>query len=106
LYECLNEGAAGMRDQVESLIIPGPIWLFQLWLLVTFRSKLTAIAFLPEDFEEAYDKRPTEGIGLALFRYKETRTSQTLFSDAFKVFMDCDIFTSYLAPFSTRTCGL
>lgn len=25
LYECLNDGVANMRDQVESLIIPGPI---------------------------------------------------------------------------------
>jgi len=50
LYECLNDGIAYMRDQVDSIIIPGPIWLFQLWLLATFRTHLNDIVFLPEDF--------------------------------------------------------
>ena len=106
LYECLNDGATDMSDQVESLIIHGFIWLFQLWLLATFKSKLTDTFFLLEDFEETYDKRSTEGFGLELFRYKETKTSQKLFLEAFKFFLDCDIFTPYLSPFSTRTCGL
>jgi len=103
LYECLNDGVADMRNQVDNLIIPGPIWLFQLWLLATFKSKLNA--FLPNDFEEVYTKRYTEGAGLALFRNKENETSQVLFSEAFKLFMDCDVFMPSLAPFSKRTCG-
>jgi len=103
LYESLNDGVADMRDQFNTLIIPGPIWVFQLWLLATFRSKLST--YLPEDFEEAYSERPTEGAGLALFRHNEDRTSQVLFSEAFQVFMDCDIFTPSLAPFSRRTRG-
>ncbi|AES75747.1 hypothetical protein MTR_6g057590 [Medicago truncatula] len=73
LYECLNDGVADKRDQVEGLIFPSPIWLFQLWLRATFPSKLNAS--LPEDFEEAYNKRPTEGVVLAFFRYKENETS-------------------------------
>jgi hypothetical protein len=92
-----------MRDQVDSLIILGPIWLFQLWLRATFLSKLKAS--LPEDLEEAYNKRPTERVGLSLFQYKENETSQILFSEAFKVFMGCDVFTSSFDPFSKRTCG-
>jgi len=51
LYESLNQGVADMRSQVKSLIIPGPIWLFQLWLSATFGSDLDA--FLSKDFKEA-----------------------------------------------------
>lgn len=40
-----------------------------------------------------------------MFRYKENETSQVLLSEAFKVFMGCDVFTPSLAPFSKRTCG-
>jgi len=58
LYESLNQGETDIRDKVKSLIIPGPVWLFQLWFLATFRSKLDA--FLPGDFEEAYKERSTE----------------------------------------------
>jgi len=78
LYESLNDGVADMRGQFDILIIPGPIRLFQLWLLATFGSKLSL--YFPEDFKDAYDKRPTEGAGLALFRYRENETTQVLFS--------------------------
>ena len=98
LYECLNQGATDIRDQVKSLIIHGLVWLFQLWLLAIFRSKLDAC--LPKDFIEAYKERSTEGIGLAMFRYKENKTSQTLFSEALNVFLNCSVFTPSLAPFS------
>lgn len=30
LYESFNQRAADMRNQTESLTIPGPVWLFQL----------------------------------------------------------------------------
>lgn len=42
LYENLNQEVACIKDfePGSSLIIPGPVWLFQLWLLATFRTKL------------------------------------------------------------------
>jgi len=93
-----------MRDQVKSLIILGPVWLFQLWLLATFRSKHDA--FLHEDFEEAYKERSTKGIRLATLRFKEVnKTSQVIFSETFNVFLNCSVLTPSLAPFSTRRCG-
>jgi hypothetical protein len=86
----------------SSLIIPGPIWLFQLWLLATFRTKLAV--YLPTDFTKAYEDRSTEGIGLAMLRYGN-RNSQELFSLAYETLLGCNVFTSSLAPFTTRTRG-
>ena len=104
LYESLNQGATDIRDQVNSLIIPSPMWLFQLWLFATFGSELGA--FLSRDFEEAYKDMSAEGIGFSMLRYNENKTSQALFSEAFNVFLSCNVFTPCLAPFLTRTCGL
>jgi len=105
LYECLNDGIGDMRDQVNGIIIPGPIWLFQLWLLATFRKQLEDSIFLPEDFQEAHDQRSTEGIGLALLQHREKDPDHYLFLKIFTIFMNCDVFTPSLAPFLTRTCG-
>ena len=40
LYENLNQAITSIKEYQSgsSLIIPGPIWLFQLWLLATFRT--------------------------------------------------------------------
>ena len=42
LYENLNQAVTSIKEYQSgsSLIIPGPIWLFQLWLLATFRTQL------------------------------------------------------------------
>jgi len=42
LYESLNQAVISIKQYQTggSLIIPGPIWLFRLWLLATFRTKL------------------------------------------------------------------
>jgi len=62
LYENLNQSVVSLKEYQSgsSLIIPGPIWLFQLWLLATFKTKLKV--FPPTDFTEAYNNRSTEGI--------------------------------------------
>lgn len=67
VYESLNQGATEMRNQDFFLIIPGLLWLFQLLLLATFRPNLDV--FLPQDFQEAYKERSTEGVGLAMLRH-------------------------------------
>jgi len=95
LYENLNQPGS-------SLIIPGPIWLFQLWLFATFRTKLAV--FLPTNFTKTYEDISTEGIGLAMLRHGN-RSSQELFSIPYKTFLGCDVFTPSLAPFTTRDRG-
>jgi hypothetical protein len=40
-----------------------------------------------------------------MLRYKENKPSQDLFSEAFNVFLNCDVFMPSFAPFMTRTCG-
>jgi hypothetical protein len=92
-----------LDETLKSLIIPGPIWLFQLWLSATFGSDLDA--FLPKDFEGAHKPRSTKGIGLAMLRYRESKTNQIQFSEAFNVFLNCHVFTPSLASFLKRTCG-
>ena len=104
LYENLNQAMTSIKEYQSgsSLIIPGPIWLFQLWLLVTFRTKLAV--FLPTNFTMAYEDRSTEGIGLAMLRYGN-RNSQELFSIAHEALLGCEVFTPSLAPFTTRVRG-
>jgi hypothetical protein len=87
---------------IGSLIIPGPIWLFQLWLLATFRTKL-AIS-LPTHLSKAYEDRHIEGIGLAMHQYGN-RSSQDLFSIAYNALLGCDVFTPAMAPFAIRSRG-
>lgn len=84
LYESLNQGATEMRNQAKSLIIPGPLWLFQLWILATLRPNLDV--FLPQDFEEAYKERSSGGARLALLQHREmNKTRKVIFSEAFNV---------------------
>jgi len=85
-----------------SLIIPGSIWLFQLWLLATFKTKL-AIS-LPFNLSKAHEERSIEGIGLAMLQYGN-RSSQDLFCIAYNALLNCDVFTPSMAPFTTRTRG-
>jgi len=84
------------------LIIPGPVWLFKLWLLATFREKLKV--FIPIDFENAHANRSTEGLGLAMLVH-ENWGSQDLFRIAYEALSGCYTFTPLLAPSSNRTCG-
>jgi len=104
LYENLNQAVTSIKEYQSrsSLIIPGPIWLFQLWLLATFRTKLAV--FLPTNFTKAYEDRSTEGIGLAMLRYGN-RNSQDLFSIAYEAILGCELFTPSLTPFTTRARG-
>jgi len=104
LYGNLNQAVTSIKEYQSgsSLIIPGPIWLFQLWLLATFRTKLAV--FLPTNFTKAYENISTEGIGLAMFRHGN-RSSQELFSIAYEAFLGCDVFSPTLAPFITRVRG-
>jgi len=101
LYENLNQAVTSIKEYQpgSSLIIPEPIWLFQLWLHATFRTKLAV--FLPTNFTKAYEDRSIEGIGLAMLRHGN-RSSQELFSIAYKAFLGCDVFSPSLAPFTTR----
>jgi hypothetical protein len=104
LYENLNQAVTNIKDYPSrgSLIIPGPIWLFQLWLLATFKRKLAIT--LPNRFKKAYEDSPIEGIGLAMLQYGN-RTSQDLFSIAFNTLLECDTFTPAMAPFTVRLRG-
>jgi len=49
LYENLNQAITSIKEYQSgsSLIIPGPIWLFQLWLLATFRTQLAVHPLMP-----------------------------------------------------------
>jgi hypothetical protein len=69
LYENLNQAMTNVKEYSSrrSLIIPGPIWLFQLWLLATFRTKL--VVTLPNRLSKAYEDSSIEGIGLAMLQY-------------------------------------
>jgi len=100
-YENLNQAVTIIKEHQSgsSLIIPGPIWLFQLWLLATIRTKLTVS--LPTNFTKAYEDRSTERIGLVMLRYGN-RSSRELFSIAYEAFLGCDVFSPSLAPFTTR----
>jgi hypothetical protein len=82
LFENLNQAVVSIKEYPSrgSLIIPGPIWLFQLWLLATFRTKL--VVALPTRLSKAYEDSSIEGIGLAMLQYGN-RTSQDLFSIGF-----------------------
>jgi len=104
LYENLNQVVTSIKEYQSrsSLIIPGLIWLFQLWLLATFRTKLAV--FLPTNFTKAYEERSIEGIGLAMLRYGN-KNSQELFSIAYEALLGCEVFTPSLAPFTTRFRG-
>lgn len=104
LYENLNQAVSSIKEfqSGSSLIIPGPIWLFQLWLLATFRTKL-AIS-LPTNLLKAYEERSTEGIGFSMLQYGN-RNSQELLSIAYDALLRCDVFTPPVAPFTTRIRG-
>jgi len=104
LYENLNQAITSIKEYQSgsSLIIPGPIWLFQLWLLATFRTQL---AFHPPAaFAKSYDDRATEGIGLAMFRFGN-KSSKEIFATTYEALLKCDVFTPCLASFTTRVCG-
>jgi hypothetical protein len=104
LYENLNQAVANIKEYPSrgSLITPGPIWLFQLWLLATFRTKLAIT--LPTHLSKACEDSSIEGISLAMLRYGN-RTSQDLFSIAFNALLRCDVFTPAMAPFAIRSRG-
>jgi len=104
LYENLNQAVTSIKEYQSgsSLIIRGPIWLFQLWLLASFRTKLAV--FLPLNFTKAYEDRSTEGIGLAMLRYGN-RNSQELFSITYEALLGCEVFTPSLTPLTTRVRG-
>lgn len=57
LNENFNQEVVSIKEYQygSSSIIPSHIWLFQLWLLATFRTKLKM--FLPIDFTWAYKNR-------------------------------------------------
>jgi len=48
----------------KSLLISGPIWLFQLWFTATFEPKLHT--FVPKDYAEGVNHRRVKGTSLAL----------------------------------------
>ena len=104
LYENLNQAVMSIKEFQSggSLIIPSPIWLFQLWLLATFKTKLAIN--LPPNLSKAHEERSIEGIGLAVLQYGN-RISQDLFSISYNAFLSCDVFTPSMAPFTTRTRG-
>ncbi|XP_039686475.1 uncharacterized protein [Medicago truncatula] len=104
LYESLNHAVSSIKDfqPGSSLIIPGPIWLFQLWLLATFRTKLAV--HLPPALSKAYDNRSIEGLGLAMLQYGN-RSSPDLFVVAYNAFLGWTSFTPSMAPFTTRSHG-
>jgi len=104
LYENLNQAITSIKEYQSgsSLIISGPIWLFQLWLLATFRTQLAVHP--PAAFAKAYEDRATEGIGLAMFRFRN-KSSKEIFAITYETLLRCDVFTSSLAPFATRVCG-
>jgi len=104
LYENLNQAITSIKEyQLGSrLIIPGPIWLFQLWLLATFRTQLAVHP--PIAFAKAYEDRATEGIGLAMFRFGN-KSSKEIFAIIYETLLKCDVFTPSLAPFPTSVCG-
>ena len=66
LYENLNQAVMSIKEFQSggSLIIPSPIWLFQLWLLATFKTKLAIN--LPPSLSKAHEERSIKGIGLAM----------------------------------------
>jgi hypothetical protein len=78
LYENLNQAVASIKEYPSpgSLIIPGPIWLFQLWLLATFRTKMAIT--LPTHLSKAYEDSSIEGIGLAMLQYGNRTCSPLL----------------------------
>jgi len=100
----LNKAVASIKEFQSggSVIIPGPVWLFQLWLLATFKMKLGIS--LPGRLSKAHKERFIEGIGLAMLQYGN-KSSLELFSIAYNVFLSCDVFTPSMAPFTTRTRG-
>jgi hypothetical protein len=59
LYDNLNQAVTSIKEfkSGSGLIIPGSIWLFQLWLLATFRIKLAVC--LPTNLSKAYEDRST-----------------------------------------------
>jgi len=89
LYENLNQAVMSIKEFQSggSLIIPGPIWLFQLWLLATFKTKLAIN--LPPSLSKALEERSIEGIGLAILQYGN-RIWQDLFSIAYNALLSCD----------------
>jgi len=66
LYENLNQALTSIKEYQSgsNLIIPDPIWLFQLWLLTTFKTQLAVQT--PTAFAKAYESRSIEGIGIAM----------------------------------------
>jgi len=104
LYENLNQVVTSVKEYQSgsSLIIPGPIWLFKLLLLETFKTQLTV--YPPTDFAKAYEDRSTERIGLAMLRFGN-KSSQEIFSITYEALLKCDVFTPSLAPFTTRVRG-
>jgi len=104
LYENLNQAITSIKEYQlgSSLIIPGSIWLFQLWLLTTFRTQLAVHPLVA--FAKAYEDRATEGIGLAMFRFGN-KSSKEVFAITYEFLLKCDVLTFSLVPFTIRVCG-
>jgi len=104
LYENLNQEVMSIKEFQSggSLIIPGSIWLFQLSLLATFKTKLTIN--LPPNLSKGHEERSIERICLAMLQY-DNWSSQDLFSIAYNALLNCDVFTPSMAPFTTRIRG-
>jgi len=85
LYENLNQAVTSIKEYQSgsSLIIPGPIWLFQLWLLATFRTQL--VVHPPAAFAKACDDRAIEGIVWLCFDL-ETKAQRKYFPLLMKLF--------------------
>jgi hypothetical protein len=82
----------------KSLVLSGPLWLFQLWLVATFEKQLKF--YTPKILKDEIDGRTIEVTRLAYLKRREINLSQTeLFSRYFKVFLNYDSFDPTMAPF-------
>jgi hypothetical protein len=74
-YEAISTGFQTKRTLVEgkTLVLSGPWWLFQLWLVVTFEKQLKF--YTPLVHDEEINGRRVEGVRLTYLKRRLTNSS-------------------------------
>lgn len=106
LYETLGLAIDSLKTLKPrtNFLLAGPYWLLQLWINAMFEPYLQIDK--QKDNDEEIKNRRVKGVRLALMTHTDNgRTLQEVFTRYIMMFMEHQIFTSSMAPFSNRTYG-
>jgi len=106
LYGAIGTACQTMNTLAEgkTLVLSGPWWLLQLWLVATFEKRLKF--YTPPFHNYEINGRRIKGVRLANLKKRLTTCSTVeIFSQYFNVFSNCDTFESTMAHFADCKLG-